>query len=261
MGVPRARARSKTTVATNSSLSIEGALVIPYLVATSSRNSWNWDAGTVRESLRSWLSIWTTASLRNVAGPLTNSTGWVSASSSQGPGSGFAPFGILPEMQPSSRSSRKMLRPRISFGSSPLTRTTTGSSPNSPRTRWGAWSGALRESTRGPTPAAVSTWGAATAAATATSAATTSTARAWRTDQAARAPSARPTATSEHPRPGRQSIESGPEISAWRNWLTNGLEESKTSSFGPDSTILPLQRTAMKSAIRRAVLRSWEITR
>ena len=38
-GVPRARARSKTTVATNSSLSRVGTLVIPYLVATARRNS------------------------------------------------------------------------------------------------------------------------------------------------------------------------------------------------------------------------------
>src|SRR4029077_10542482 len=58
-----------------------------------------------------------------------------------------------------------------------------------------------------------------------------------------------------------QSIESGPVTSALRNWLTNRFSESNSSSLGPDSTILPFQSTAMKSETRRAVLRSWLITR
>ena len=58
-----------------------------------------------------------------------------------------------------------------------------------------------------------------------------------------------------------QSIESGPLMSALRNCETKALSESNSSSFGPDSTILPFHSTARKSAIRRAVLRSWLIVR
>ena len=119
----RARgARSKTTVATNSSLSRLGALVIPYRVATCEQEF----AAALRPAgaspgVRSWLSIWTTASLRKVAGPARNSTGSSSASSAQGPGSGFAPFGTLPERQPSSRSRLEDVRRSGSAaGRSPL---------------------------------------------------------------------------------------------------------------------------------------------
>ena len=62
-------------------------------------------------------------------------------------------------------------------------------------------------------------------------------------------------------RGGAQSIESGPVTSALRNCATKAFSESKSSSFGPDSTIFPFQSTARKSAIRRAVLRSWLIVR
>ena len=58
-----------------------------------------------------------------------------------------------------------------------------------------------------------------------------------------------------------QSIESGPVTSALRNCATKAFSESKSSSLGPDSTILPFHSTARKSAIRRAVLRSWLIVR
>ncbi len=61
--------------------------------------------------------------------------------------------------------------------------------------------------------------------------------------------------------PVPQSIESGPVTSALRNCATKAFSESKSSSLGPDSTILPFQSTARKSAIRRAVLRSWLIVR
>ena len=61
--------------------------------------------------------------------------------------------------------------------------------------------------------------------------------------------------------PVPQSIESGPVTSALRNCATKAFSESKSSSLGPDSTILPFHRTARKSAIRRAVLRSWLIVR
>ena len=60
---------------------------------------------------------------------------------------------------------------------------------------------------------------------------------------------------------GAQSIESGPVTSALRNCATKAFSESNNSFFGPDSTILPFHRTARKSAIRRAVLRSWLIVR
>ncbi len=60
---------------------------------------------------------------------------------------------------------------------------------------------------------------------------------------------------------GAQSIESGPVTSALRNCATNAFSESNSSLLGPDSTIFPFQSTARKSAIRRAVLRSWLIVR
>ena len=110
-------------------------------------------------------------------------------------------------------------------------------------------------STRVPTPASVGIRVAPTAAATASTQATASTARACPAAHAATRPNG------SVPGAQAQSIESGPLTSALRNWFTNGFSESNSSSFGPDSTILPLQSTAMKSAIRRAVSRSWLITR
>jgi hypothetical protein len=56
------------------------------------------------------------------------------------------------------------------------------------------------------------------------------------------------------------SIPSGPWASPERNCLTNWLSELKSSDAGPDSTILPFHRTAMKSATRRADMMSWVIT-
>ena len=81
--------------------------MIPYLVATASRNSRSWSGGTVAASRRSWrldldhrlVEEGRRARRRTRPAP-------VSASSAQGPGIGFAPFGTLPERQPSSRSSR-----------------------------------------------------------------------------------------------------------------------------------------------------------
>jgi len=78
---------------------------IPYFEATWSRYSLNWSAGRFFERRSSCSSICTTASFRKVAGPARKETGSISASSAQAPGSGFAPFGTLPERQPSSRSS------------------------------------------------------------------------------------------------------------------------------------------------------------
>ena len=59
---------------------------------------------------------------------------------------------------------------------------------------------------------------------------------------------------------GRYSIPSGPWASPERNCLTNWLSELNSSVAGPDSTIRPFHRTAMKSATRRADMMSWVIT-
>ena len=56
------------------------------------------------------------------------------------------------------------------------------------------------------------------------------------------------------------SMPSGPLEAPDRNWLTNWLSESKSSSAGPDSTIRPFQRTAMYSATRLALMMSWVMT-
>ena len=229
--------------------------MIPYLVATVSRYSRNWSGESCLESRSSCSSICTTASLRKVAGPARKVDRFRRGDLGAGAGDRFDPFGhlageaALQPQQPQQVLGQQQLRQALldqhdhrffaELGPHPLRR----------------FIGRVGTPTRVDTPASVSTWVAATAAAIATTPATTSTARAWRTDHAAIAPNGRRRGTAG------QSIESGPLTSAWRNWLTNGLDESKTSSFGPDSTILPLHSTAMKSAIRRAVLRSWLITR
>ena len=56
------------------------------------------------------------------------------------------------------------------------------------------------------------------------------------------------------------SIPRGPWASPERNWRTNWLSELNSSDAGPDSTILPFQSTAMKSATRRADMMSCVIT-
>ena len=56
------------------------------------------------------------------------------------------------------------------------------------------------------------------------------------------------------------SMPSGPFEAPDRNWLTNWLSESKSSSAGPDSTIRPFHSTAMYSATRLAVMMSWVMT-
>ena len=94
-------------------------------------------AGDTRAASRSsWSSIWITASLRKVAGPTRNLTGFIRASSAQGPGIGFAPGGTLPERHPSSRSSRPRFAVSSSRRRSPSASTTTGSSPKTWRTCW-----------------------------------------------------------------------------------------------------------------------------
>ena len=45
-----------------------------------------------------------------------------------------------------------------------------------------------------------------------------------------------------------------------RNWRTNWLSESNSSSAGPDSTIRPFHSTAMYSATRLADMMSCVIT-
>lgn len=51
-------------------------------------------------------------------------------------------------------------------------------------------------------------------------------------------------AAASAPPPG-YSIPSGPSASPLRNWRTNGLSDSKSSSAGPASTIRPFQSTEM----------------
>ena len=58
----------------------------------------------------------------------------------------------------------------------------------------------------------------------------------------------------------RHSIPSGPWDAPARNWRTNGLSESNSSSAGPDSTIRPFHSTAMYSATRLADMMSWVMT-
>ena len=56
------------------------------------------------------------------------------------------------------------------------------------------------------------------------------------------------------------SMPSGPCEAPDRNWRTNWLSESKSSSAGPDSTIRPFHSTAMYSATRLADMMSCVIT-
>ena len=56
------------------------------------------------------------------------------------------------------------------------------------------------------------------------------------------------------------SIPSGPCEAPDKNWRTNWLSESKSSSAGPDSTIRPFHSTAMYSATRFALMMSWVMT-
>ena len=58
----------------------------------------------------------------------------------------------------------------------------------------------------------------------------------------------------------RHSIPNGPCEAPARNWRTNWLSESNSSSAGPDSTIRPFHSTAMYSATRLADMMSCVIT-
>ena len=134
-------ARSKTTVATNSSLSMLGALVIPYWVATASRYSRSCRRRDVlRPAARSWrvdLHHRLVEEGRRPGEELDRLA--VAASSAQGPGSGFAPFGTLPERQPSSRSSRKMFVGEDQPRQVPLDQDDDRFFAEASRTCWVAW--------------------------------------------------------------------------------------------------------------------------
>ena len=246
LGVPRALCRSKTIAARKSGLERLGVLVIPYLAATSSSSSRSWAGGHGgRKALK--LPVDLDHRLVEEGGRTDDRAHRVLFSQfGARPRNRFRPLRHLagetplePQQPPQVRGQDKPLQ-------IPLGKDDHGFFAEVPLDLLGRLvAGGIRVDQR-VVAASVGSCVAATPAAT-----------------------ARRTDTAEHrpcmaDRPGRdcaQSIESGPVTSALRNWWTNWFSESNSSSLGPDSTILPFQSTAMKSAIRRAVLRSWLITR
>ena len=244
--MPSGPPRSKTTAAVNSGLPRLGRLLIPYLAATSIASFCSSSGGTRAASRSSWLSIWITASLRNVAGPARNSTGSSPASSAHGPGIGLAPGGTLRGEAALEPQEAAQVR-----GQEELAQVSLGEDYDR------VFAEHLAQLLRGPVAGRVGVDQGVGAGV-------------GRDPRRRQRRGEREQRRDRQDRPGvpggpggggPQSIESGPVTSALRNCATNAFSESKSSSFGPDSTIFPFHRTARKSAIRRAVLRSWLIVR
>ncbi len=253
-----------------------------------SRNCWTACCCSWRRapwSACSWVAITlldcAAASLMNVAGPKTTRVAPRSAMSWQTGAANWPLASGLPARHVSSASNLSISLVSISFLRSPSARITIASSPNRSRNSLVPSKAEEPLSTSLSVPASGERRRAPTTVTIATSETTPAiVAAGWVTDHSPMRPIRRPrrlsSSSSSAYGPGAasplassirvvaaspdQSMARGPTTSAFRNWRTKSLSELNSSSEGPLSTIRPFQRTAMKSAMRRAVPRSWLIT-
>src|SRR4051794_17155588 len=175
----------------------------------------------------------------NVAGPKTTLTGLVFASWAQGPFApprGVTPAGALPEMQPSSPSSRSRSEVRTSFDTGPLMRTMTASSPK----RWCSVCVAAYASLERPTSVSVAALGSRRSASAAPASARAVTARPTSSGRRTAAPMTAPRMRGSGPTGGQATGARGAprRVTRARTRLRDGRAGLEAVDVGPDLRVL-----------------------